>query len=135
VYNAPFDLYLYDKNHFALFAPKKANIQDVFVPDIMVVCNKDKRKNDGIYGAPDLIVEITSKSTARQDYYLKYSNYLAFGVTEYWIVNPIKKRITVYDNSLANDLLIYDYTFGDIVKSETFEGLSVNFSQFVWPDA
>ena len=40
---------------------------DHFVPDCMVVCDKDKIKSDGVHGAPDLVVEVLSPSTARRD--------------------------------------------------------------------
>lgn len=48
-----FDLYLDDENQF--------------VPDFMVVCDTDKIKPDGVYGAPDLVVEVLSPSTAKND--------------------------------------------------------------------
>ena len=41
--------------------------EDRFVPDMMVVCDTDKIKSDGIHGAPDLVVEVLSPSTARND--------------------------------------------------------------------
>ena len=34
---------------------------DLF-PDVMIVCNPSIRKKDGIYGAPDLVVEVLSPS-------------------------------------------------------------------------
>ena len=40
---------------------------DHFVPDFMVVCDPDKIKSDGIHGAPDLVVEVLSPSTMRND--------------------------------------------------------------------
>ena len=40
---------------------------DHFVPDFMVVCDPDKIKSDGVYGAPDLVVEVLSPSTMRND--------------------------------------------------------------------
>lgn len=33
---------------------------DHYVPDFMVVCDRDKIKPDGVHGAPDLVVEILS---------------------------------------------------------------------------
>ena len=41
--------------------------EDEFIPDFMVVCDPDKIKFDGIHGAPDLVVEILSPSTAKVD--------------------------------------------------------------------
>lgn len=40
---------------------------DHFVPDFMVVCDPSKIKNNGIHGAPDLVVEVLSPSTMRND--------------------------------------------------------------------
>ena len=129
VYHAPYDLYLFDKKKFIIFPPSKTECNDVLIPDLMVVCDKRKRKPDGVYGAPDLIVEIVSKSNSKNDYVRKLNVYLTFGVNEYWIVDPIKKKITVYDNT-SDEFLFYDYTFNDIVKSTVFDGLIINFKQF-----
>ena len=35
--------------------------EDHYVPDFMVVCDPDKIKNDGVHGAPDLVVEVLSQ--------------------------------------------------------------------------
>ena len=76
------DLYLSEKNHF--------------IPDMMVVCDKDKVKDDGIYGAPSLVVEVLSPSTAKRDKGYKKDAYEAAGVQEYWIVDTNSKSIEVY---------------------------------------
>lgn len=76
------DLYLTDK--------------DRFVPDGMIVCNKDIIKRKGIYGVPDLVVEVLSPSTARNDRGHKKDVYEAAGVREYWIVEPDAKSVEVY---------------------------------------
>ncbi len=70
--------------------------QNIVIPDTMIVCNKDIIKHDGIYGAPDLIVEILSPATARRDKLEKKILYEKHGVKEYWIVNPADKSIEVY---------------------------------------
>ncbi len=49
-----------------------------------------------VQGAPDLVVEILSESTARVDLYEKRDAYRAAGVPEYWIVNPHNQTVTVY---------------------------------------
>ena len=41
--------------------------KNYFVPDCMIVCDKKKIQNDGIHGAPDLVVEVLSQGTARFD--------------------------------------------------------------------
>ena len=66
------------------------------VPDVIIVCNPDIVEDDGIHGAPDLVVEILSKSTARRDRMEKLRLYERFGVKEYWIVDPRGKSVEVY---------------------------------------
>ena len=70
--------------------------KDHFVPDVMVVCDPDKIKSDGIYGAPDLVVEVLSPSTARNDKTRKKDVYARCGVREYWLVSPGDKTVEVY---------------------------------------
>ena len=70
--------------------------EDRFVPDMMVVCDRDKIKTDGVHGAPDLVVEVLSPSTAKNDRGLKKGAYGRCGVREYWIVNPEDKTVEVY---------------------------------------
>ncbi len=70
--------------------------KDPFLPDGMFICDRDKIKLDGVYGAPDLVVEILSPSTARYDRGYKKDAYEAAGVREYWIIEPDAKSIEVY---------------------------------------
>ena len=67
-----------------------------FVPDFMVVCDPDKIENDGVHGAPDLVVEVLSPSTAKNDRGHKKEVYARCGTREYWIVSPDEKSIEVY---------------------------------------
>lgn len=67
-----------------------------FVPDGMIVCDKDKIKLNGIYGAPDLVVEVLSYGTAKRDKGPKKAAYEKAGVREYWIVDTISKSIEVH---------------------------------------
>lgn len=69
---------------------------NTIIPDVMIVCDRSKIHPDGIYGAPDLVVEVTSPSTARRDFTVKLKAYERAGVREYWLVNPIGKQIEVY---------------------------------------
>ncbi|WP_193769094.1 Uma2 family endonuclease [Metasolibacillus meyeri] len=66
------------------------------IPDSMIVCNTDILKPNGIYGTPDLIVEVLSPSTARKDKGDKKTLYEKHGVKEYWIIDPVAKSIEVY---------------------------------------
>jgi len=70
--------------------------KDRFIPDFMVVCDRNKIKWDGIYGAPDLVVEVLSPSTAKNDRTHKKDVYAKCGVREYWLVNPSDETIEQY---------------------------------------
>lgn len=54
---------------------------------------KDKQK---FFPAPDLIVEVLLKSTAKRDRGIKFQDYEAHGVTEYWIIDPENKILEQY---------------------------------------
>lgn len=70
--------------------------EDAFVPDVMVVCDRSKIRRNGVYGAPDLVVEVLSPRTAKRDRGYKKTVYERSGVTEYWIVDPAGKSVEVY---------------------------------------
>jgi Uma2 family endonuclease len=63
-------------------------IDTVVQPDICIVCDPSKLDERGCLGAPDMIVEIQSLSTARYDATVKFDLYERAGVREYWIVYP-----------------------------------------------
>lgn len=69
---------------------------DYVIPDAMIVCNQDIIKEDGIHGTPDLIVEILSPGTKKNDRGYKQKLYESCGVQEYWIVTPSDETIEVY---------------------------------------
>jgi Uma2 family endonuclease len=48
------------------------------------------------YPAPDFIVEVLSKGTAKRDRGVKFTDYAAHGVGEYWLVNPGKQTVEQY---------------------------------------
>lgn len=81
------------------------NEKNRFIPDVMIVCDPNIRKKDGIHGAPDLVVEVLSPSTAHNDRFRKKEIYAKAGVKEYWIVDPLNCIIEVYLNQ-NNDLVL-----------------------------
>ncbi len=98
-----------------------------YEPDICFFERKRAAKfdeNQMIFPAPDFIIEIVSKSTEKNDRGVKYDDYAAHGVKEYWIVDPSHKTIEQY-------LLIgkrYDLNFkgkeGE-VESKVIKGLRI----------
>lgn len=108
---------------FAVFLNGDENYVE---PDISVICKPDKLNDKGCNGAPDWIIEIVSPGSRKMDYYTKLFKYRTAGVREYWIVDPDKNRILVY-NFESEDTT--EYTFSEIVKAGIYEDLMIDFSQ------
>lgn len=68
----------------------------VVQPDILIVCDPEKLDEYGVKGAPDLVMEVLSPSTARYDKRQKFHLYQKAGVKEYWIIDPEERIVTVY---------------------------------------
>ena len=106
------------------FLNKKITI----IPDILVVCDKSKIKNDGIHGAPDFIIEVLSPSNSTHDTITKLKWYRLAGVREYWIVDPIEKTVQVY--VLENGKYInISYSDDDIIPVHVLEGCEINLAE------
>lgn len=107
-----------------LFAPVDVQLdrddRTMVQPDVLVVCDRGKFRGGVVYGAPDFVVEILSASTRRKDAYLKLSKYQSAGVREYWIVDPEKKKVIVYD--LANDEIPVICGFEDKIPVRILDG-------------
>ncbi|PWA12058.1 Uma2 family endonuclease [Pueribacillus theae] len=95
-------------------------------PDIVIVCDEDKIHKSRIVGAPDLIVEILSKSTAKTDRMIKFHRYQRAGVKEYWIVDPAHETIDAY--VLENELYKHNgtYTNDEVIEVRIFDDLSID---------
>lgn len=89
-------------------------------PDVLVVCDRDKIIKRCVYGAPDFVVEVLSPSTKRKDSIIKLSKYISAGVREYWVVDPDKKQVVVYDFQKEDYPVIYG--FGGEIPVGIFDG-------------
>ena len=76
---APYDVFLNRKN--------------AYQPDILFIASENlhKIKENGLHGAPDLVIEILSPATWRMDKEDKKDEYERSGVKEYWLVDPTNK--------------------------------------------
>jgi Uma2 family endonuclease len=72
------------------------SIDLVVQPDIVVVCDQDKLIDEGILGAPELVIEVLSPSTAWKDLTEKRLAFELHKVREYWIVNPDTFEVHIY---------------------------------------
>jgi Uma2 family endonuclease len=73
----------------------------IAVPDIVFVAaaRRSVISDRAVEGPPDLLVEILSPSTARRDRTLKARLYAEFGVPHYWIADPRRNILHMYEAS------------------------------------
>ena len=102
-------------------------------PDILFVsrAHADRLVDEGIRGAPDLVVEILSPSTGERDRTIKRKLYERQGVGQYWLVDPDDESVEVWDfESGAGGPARYDdrlpvrlggRSFGEISLAGIFE--------------
>ena len=120
-FTAPFDLIISEG------VAEEGKSKNVVQPDLLVVCNKSGLKGTGYFGVPDLIIEVCSPSTIRNDKVLKFNKYETIGVKEYWIVEPEGKFISIFtlqENKRYGRPEIY--TDVDKVKVGIFEELIID---------
>ncbi len=114
VYAAPFDVVLSDT--------------DVVQPDLLFIANHRSYivTEDNVQGAPDLVVEIISPSTAGRDRTFKRALYARYGVNEYWLVDPDDRTVTVLLLDDGDFAEVAAYGAGETLTSPTLPGFTVN---------
>lgn len=76
------------------------------------------------FPAPDLIVEVLSDGTEKRDRGVKFEDYQAHGVAEYWLVSPQEKFVEQYLLKDGSYTLQAEATNGQII-CQAISGLSV----------
>ncbi|QJD79696.1 Uma2 family endonuclease [Spirosoma rhododendri] len=101
-----------------------------YEPDIVFFANEKAAliiPDQLYYPAPDLIVEVLSKSTQQNDRGVKFEDYAAHGVTEYWLVDPVRETIETF--SIDADTTEYAATglfrVGQSVGSQVVAGFTI----------
>jgi Uma2 family endonuclease len=121
VFTAPFDVIL-------PVTPGLANT--VVQPDISVVCDLTKITDKGCNGAPDLVVEVVSKSSVARDLHEKYRLYEKAAIAEYWIVQPEDRTLVIF---LLDAQGKYQpskpLTKGDVAKCSVLPGLEIDLNE------
>jgi Uma2 family endonuclease len=116
VYDAPMDVKLAD---------------GVIQPDILFI-SKERQSiitELNIQGAPDLVVEVLSPSTAKHDRQRKTQLYAKHGVREYWRVDPdvrLVERLELRDNSYV---IAAVYGESDTLESGVLPGLKIKLDE------
>ena len=102
-------------------------ITTVVQPDIIVVCDEEKLKDDRyVDGAPDLIVEVLSPGNTKVETKYKFDLYEENGVLEYWMVYPEFSHIYVYlldkEEKYGRPII---YEANENITSSVLKGLSI----------
>ena len=98
------------------------NDKNYVEPDISVICDNSKITDKGCNGAPDWVIEIVSPSSKPMDYFTKLFKYRTAGVREYWIVDPIRQRVTVY---FFEKELVEEYSFCADIPVGIYDGFNI----------
>lgn len=123
-FSAPFDVRLPRGDE------DDADIDTVVQPDIIVVCDREKLDERGCKGAPDMVIEILSHSTAKKDLHDKYMLYERSGIKEYWVVFPLEKALDIYTLGEGNSFTLQgQYRYPDKVRTDLFADLEIDLAQ------
>ena len=108
---------------------------DVVEPDLLFISSERLGiiTQLNIQGAPDLVVEIHSPSTAQRDLTAKRELYARHGVKEYWPIDPDTRTVKVLLLSDGDFVEVGVYKEGDTVTSPTLEGFSFR-AEEIFPD-
>lgn len=128
VYAAPFAVRLFERD-----GDRPEDVDTLVEPDVSVVCDASKLDDIGCKGAPDLVMEVLSPSTARHDRFTKFNLYQRAGVREYWIVDPAGKSVQVFvledGHYAARDFR----SAGETVRVNVLEGCTIDLTP-VFPE-
>ncbi len=113
IFPAPFAVFLNNDDH------------NYVEPDISIICDPDKLDDKGCNGAPDWVIEVVSPSSKRMDYMIKTFKYRTAGVRLYWILDPEKNLVSIYDFE-HDDYAEYSLTDG--VAPTLYPELNIDFS-------
>ncbi len=104
---------------------------DVVQPDLIFISSERAGivTTANIQGAPDLIVEIRSDSTAERDETLKRQLYEECSVQEYWLVDPETRTITVLLLGEDGYAEAATYTEGHTLTSPMLEGFAADLDE------
>ncbi|WP_340022315.1 Uma2 family endonuclease [Paenibacillus sp. FSL K6-1096] len=118
VFVAPFDVFFSESNSM--------NTPDhVVQPDLSVVCSRDQITKNGCHGAPTMIIEVLSPSTALKDFNEKFNLYQKYSVQEYWIVDPGNRTAHVYALQEGIYQVRNLYSEQDYASSQVFQDLKI----------
>ncbi len=103
---------------------------DTVRPDLLFVSRERLHiiTADNVQGAPDLVVEIRSESTARLNWTIKRELYARYGVKEYWLADPEAATVAVLLLDGGDLKVAGVYGIGDTLASAVMGGFSIALS-------
>ncbi|MCL5055453.1 MAG: Uma2 family endonuclease [Firmicutes bacterium] len=108
-------------------------LSDIHVvePDLVYVSKEKKNliKERGIFGSPDLTVEVLSKGNKKVDRITKFKLYAQFKIPYYWIVDPMGKTMEMYELGKKEYQLIAKKQENEIIKPSLFPGLEFSLKE------
>jgi len=126
VFLSPIDMYVSEKR--------------CFVPDLCFyrqerfdseeIVRSDQRC---LIAPPDLVVEVISPSTARNDRILKSMLYADFGIQNYWIFEPEEKALQALVLTSGRYTITTGLTDDEIWEPPAFPGLAINLAELFAP--
>ncbi|MDR2183793.1 MAG: Uma2 family endonuclease [Clostridiales bacterium] len=119
---------------FAVKLKQKRGRDTTLQPDLSVVCDLTKINDDkACVGAPELVIEILSPSTAKMDKFAKLEKYLHGGAQEYWIVDPADRTIQIFILK-GEEYVMKGYLDDAVVTSAVLPGLEIPLSEIFPPE-
>ncbi len=132
-------LFIEDRALGTLFTPVcdvMLSDTDVVQPDLLFISRERDHLLSGgqnVQGAPDLVVEILSPSSAEQDRGKKRALYGQHGVTEYWLVDPIAETVTIHQQRGGVLAATDSFGRGQTLRSRLFAGLELHLDDIFSP--
>ena len=102
-------------------------------PDLMYVSRELREKMRTRRTSADIVFEFLSRSTKVYDRTTKADTYLALGVRELWLVDPLNDIIEVRHANKIGEILVwrvFTYSHGHQAKSRVLEGFEVAVTDF-----
>jgi Uma2 family endonuclease len=101
---------------------------DVFQPDLVYVVKERAHilAPDGIHGAPELVIEILSPSTADLDKTRKRKIYARVGVRELWLIDPTEREIQIYEPAKGAGKPARTVARDGVLETPLFPGLKIS---------
>lgn len=108
---------------------------NVVEPDVILVCDNEKITDKCILGAPDLLIEVLSKTSRKHDTFIKFNLYERYGVKEYWIIDTEAETISQY---ILNEKNIYTlqkiYEVTEDVEVNVLENCTISLKELLKKD-